>query len=127
MSVCCYLHANGRKGVFEHMRPVQINLYFHAVQSVHPRILFTFKDTFSAVTVRYYLKRNEYNVKESFSVKTVLSPYENGSALKKKKFTPRGSKFLPFTIDIFPEGILVQESRQEPTNIVSLINKNVQR
>ena len=32
----------------------------------------------------------------------------------------RGSKFFPFRVDIFSEGLGVQESKQEVTKVVSL-------
>ena len=48
-------------------------------------------------------------------------PSEKGVCSKRKEFAPMGSKFFPFRVDAFSEGLSLQEFKQEDTKVVSLV------
>ena len=63
------------------------------------------QEPFSLVARWQYLKGNRYIFRGGSSDKRVLCVLEKGSTLKGKNLLPEGSKFLPFRVDPFPEGI----------------------
>ena len=59
------------------------------------------------------MKGNGYTFKGDNFDYCLSLPSENGSALKR-------SKFFPFRVDCFSEGVRVQEGKEEVTKVVSL-------
>ena len=65
-----------------------------------------------------------YTFRGNDSVKIDFAPSCKGVYSKRKEFAPRGSKFFPFRVDPFLEGLDVQKRKQEVTKVVSLVKND---
>ena len=93
-------------------------------QTIHMKCqYFSLKKKSSAAVVTGVLsvKGSRYTFRESNAVKITLPPFWKEIYFRRTVFALLGSKLFAFNVYSFSKGLDVQESKQEVTEVVSLV------